>query len=129
MLSETRLDLAPPPADSATDAARVRMQAAHDELLPLWREGVITSAELSKERADIKARLLSFDEAEDADVRLAATVRSAATSREAWQQANVGARRQTIQLLTERIEVHPARNGKASGCKFDASRIRIAWAG
>jgi len=129
VLSETRLDFKPPPTDSATVTERARMQAAHDELLPLWREGVITSAELTKERTALKARLAALDEAEDASVRLSATARSAVTSLEVWQQASVMARRQTIQLLTARIEVTPATKGKASGCKFDASRIRIVWAG
>ncbi len=129
VLSETRLDFTPPPTDSAVVTERARMQAAHDELLPLWRGGVITSAELAKERTALKAQLAALDEAEDASVRLSATARSAVTSLEVWQQASVMARRQTIQLLTARIEVTPATKGKASGCKFDASRIRIVWAG
>jgi site-specific DNA recombinase len=129
VLSETHLDFTPPPTDSATTTARARLQATYDDLLPLWREGVITSAELARERAELKARLSTLDEVEDASLRKAATARSVATSVEAWQQASQTARRQTIQLLTERIEVKPATKGKASGCKFDSSRIRIVWAG
>lgn len=129
VLSETRLDLSPPAADSATATARARLETTYDELLPLWRDGVISSAELAKERAELKARLATLDEADDAVVRFAVRARAAATTLDAWQQASVTTRRQTIELLTERIEVRPAANGKASGCKFDASRIRIAWAG
>ncbi len=129
VLSETQLRLDPVAVLPETDTQRARLQSTYEELLPLWREGVITSAELSKERAEIKARLDAIDEAEDTVVRIAATTSSAVTTLDAWQDAAPLARRQTIQLLTERIEVLPSTKGKASGCKFDASRIRIVWAG
>jgi site-specific DNA recombinase len=80
VLSETQLRLDPVAVLPETDTQRARLQSTYEELLPLWREGVITSAELSKERAEIKARLDAIDEAEDTAVRIAATTSSAVTT-------------------------------------------------
>jgi site-specific DNA recombinase len=122
-------DELPLPPRTATE--RGRLQSTYDELLALWREGVISRAELGEQRAVIAAQLEMLEDAESESTRRAVERKAAIAALGRWEelQDDRVARAVAIRAVFDGIRILPSKARHASGPKFDRSRLQIKWAG
>lgn len=110
---------------------RGRLQARYDELLPLWREGVISRGELTEQRTALQVEMARLDATESASVRRAVESEATLDALTRWHELgdDTTARATAIRAMFTGIRIHPAASGGASGPKFDTSRVRLQWRG
>jgi site-specific DNA recombinase len=113
------------------DTERGRLQGRYDDLVPLWREGVISRTELADQRDVLRAQMERLDAAEDASVRQAIERRASISALGRWEDIaeDTTARAVAIRAVFDAIRILPSVAGKASGPRFDRSRVRLKWAG
>lgn len=127
-LAEVSIEEEVSPARPTTE--RERLQATYDELLPLWREGVISRAELSEQRALLAARIETLTDAASEATRRAVERRTAIAALGRWEEIEEDrvARAVAIRAVFDGIRILPSAARHASGPKFDRSRVRLKWA-
>jgi site-specific DNA recombinase len=118
-------------ASPKLDTERGRLQARYEELLPLWREGVLSREELTDERAILQGRLKLLEDGESKSIRDADARTTAFAALSRWTELgdDTPARAVAIRAVFDGIRILPASGGKASGPRFDRSRVRLKWAG
>ena len=107
------------------EAALAEMQEKYDELLVLWREGVIDRAELVEQRKELAGRMAALSEAGRRMRERAVKRATAHTIMGTWDDAATLDRAKVVRVLIDHVMVNKAtRRGRG----FDESRLHVQWA-
>lgn len=97
------------------------------ELLDLFREGIVTRTELTRQLKQIESRLTEARAAEDKYRREEVQVQQILSAIQEWETAELPQRRGVIAALIESIVIRPAEKGPGSGPKLRTDRADVRW--
>ena len=109
------------------EAALAEMQEKYDDLLVLWREGVIDRAELVEQRKEFAGRMAALSEAGRRMRERAVKRATAHTIMGTWDDAPATHfdRAKVVRVLIDHVMVNKATR---PGRGFDESRLHVQWA-
>ena len=97
------------------------------DLLDLFREGIVTRSELTRQLNQIDSRTAEARAEDDRYRREEVQVQQILSAVREWETADLPQRRGVIAALIESIVISPAEKGPGSGPKLNTDRAEVRW--